>query len=148
MPTYKATIHSPHPQQTVFQYLANFQSVKEWDPSVWAAQALTDPYRTGAQFSVTLRFLGRESVFTYETIAFEEPHRVVLQAKNKTVTSLDTITIQPHPEGGTTVTYLAKLSLHGIFQIVTPVIAFFFQRLGDNAKRGLTQALNGATLDL
>ena len=148
MAHYNVTLPSSHSQELVFQYLANFSSVQEWDPSVLEAKSLNEPYCVGAKFLVVVRFLGRETPFEYETIEYEEGQRIVLRAQSKTVTSLDTITVNAQPDGGSTVTYDALLDLRGVFQVFNPILQLLFQKLGDNAKTGLSEKINQKTLGL
>lgn len=148
MARYNVTLISSHSQEPVFQYLANFSSVQEWDPSVSEAKSLNEPYCVGAKFLVVVRFLGRETPFEYETIEYEAGQRIVLRAQSKAVTSLDTITVNAHPGGGSTVTYDALLDLRGVFKVFNPILQLLFQKLGDNAKAGLSEKLNQKNLGL
>ena len=43
MPRFVDTVKSPAPREVVFDYLANFASVAEWDPSVTEAASRSTP---------------------------------------------------------------------------------------------------------
>ena len=89
------------PPEEVFDYLADFSSVAEWDPGVKEAYPVNSGgVRRGAQFKVISRFLGRDVPLTYRTVELDRPHRVVLQAMSDTVVSTDTISFHPLPDGG------------------------------------------------
>jgi len=144
MPRYKGTVTSPHPREDVFEYLANFASVAEWDPSVTEAAALdADVPRLGARYRVVVSTLGRESAFEYETITFERPSLVVLRAETGTVVSLDTIAFAATPFGGTEVTYDADLRLKGPLRLAELPMRAAFRHLAENARAGLDRELRG-----
>jgi uncharacterized protein YndB with AHSA1/START domain len=143
MPRYVGTVSSPRPREEVFDYLADFASVAEWDPSATAASALDpDGPRLGARFRVVVRALGRETPYVYETTEFERPDRLVLRAETRNVVSLDTITFAPGG-AGTEVTYDARLELKGPMKLLELPMRVGFWRLAENAKAGLERELAG-----
>jgi uncharacterized protein YndB with AHSA1/START domain len=143
MPRFVDTVSSPAPREAVFDYLADFASVREWDPTVTEARAL-DPGgpRLGARYRVVVKALGRETPYEYETIEFERPSLVVVRAETPTVVSLDTITFA-ESGSGTDVTYDAQLDLKGVARVFGLPMAFGFRRLAQNAKAGLERELAG-----
>ena len=143
MPRYVGTIRSNRGVEDAFDYLADFSSVREWDPTAVSAENVSGRVGVGAEFRVVVRFAGRENEFIYETIEYERPQRVVLRAESSAVVSLDTITFEP-TEAGTEVTYDARLDPKGAMKIASPLLSLLFQRLGDNAARGLERELNSA----
>jgi hypothetical protein len=140
MARYVGTVSAPVEAQRAFDYLADFSSVREWDPTVVRAEMVKGPPGEGAEFLVVVRFAGRELDFTYTTIAFEAPHRLVLRAESSTVISEDTITVGAAP-GGCEVTYEADLRPKGLMKLADPVLGLMFKRLGDNAAAGLRREL-------
>ena len=126
----------------MFDYLADFSSVAEWDPGVKEAYPVNPGgVRRGAQFKVISRFLGRDVPLTYRTVELDRPHRVVLQAISDTVVSTDTISFRPLPDGGTLVTYDADLRLKGALRLADLPMRLIFRRIGDRARDGLEEAL-------
>lgn len=142
MARYVGTIDSVKPPGETFAYLADFSSVAEWDPSAVSARMLGESPGLGTEFEVVVSFAGRELPFTYRTIGFERPERIVLRAESSTVVSEDTITVRPAKGGGSTVTYDADLRPKGVMRLADPVLALLFKRLGDNAAAGLREKLS------
>ena len=94
MARYTATVSSSRSPEVAFDYLAEFSSVREWDPTAVAAENLSGRVGEGAEFRVVVRFAGRENEFVYTTLEYERPRRLVLRAESPTVVSLDTITVE------------------------------------------------------
>lgn len=140
MAHYLGTIPTRRGVEDAFDYMADFSSVAAWDPSVVRASALGPP-GPGAKFEVVVRFAGRELPFTYETVAYERPDRLVLRAESSTVISEDTVTVRP-VGGGAEITYSAQLTAKGLLRIADPVLGSLLKRLGDNAAAGLARELS------
>jgi hypothetical protein len=144
MATYEATVTSPENRGDVFEYLADFSSVAEWDPGVRAARVTRgNPGAPGAEFEVVSRFLGRDVPLTYRAEAVDRPHRLLMVAETPTVVSRDEITFVDALGGGTEVTYAADLRLRGALRPFDPVLGILFKRIGDNARDGLAARLLG-----
>lgn len=142
MARYTATIHSPKTAEDVFEYMAAFDNVSEWDPSASEAHAIDgNPPGTGARFHVVAGFMGRDIPLDYETTAFERPRRVVLRAESSTTVSEDTVTVVPARGGGCDMTYDANLAFKGPLGLLDPLFALAFKRLGDRAADGLRREL-------
>lgn len=142
MARYVGTIESIRAPAEAFDYLADFSSVAEWDPSAVSAKMLAEQPGLGAEFEVVVRFAGRELPFLYRTTEFERPDRIVLRAESSAVVSEDTITVRARPDGGSEVTYDADLRPKGIMRLADPVLGLLFKRLGDNAAAGLREKLS------
>jgi len=140
MARYLGTIASPLSATEAFDYLADFSSVAEWDPSAVRAQMLGGPPGEGTRFLVVVRFAGREIELVYRTVAYERPRRIVLRAESSTVVSEDTITVREAADG-CEVTYDAALRPKGAMRLADPLLGFLFKRLGDNAAAGLRREL-------
>ena len=141
MARYTATVSSSRSPEVAFDYLAEFSSVREWDPTAVAAENLSGRVGEGAEFRVVVRFAGRENEFVYTTLEYERPRRLVLRAESPAVVSLDTITVEPDA-GATAVTYDARLEPRGAMKLAGPLLTLLFRRLGDNARAGLERELN------
>lgn len=143
MARYVGTIATPKTREEVFDYMADFTSVEQWDDTAVSAVRLDDgPIGLGARFRVTVRFAGRENDFDYETIAYERPGRLLLRAESGSVVSEDEVTVAPDGDGSL-LTYDAKLQAKGAMKLAEPVLALLFRRLGDNAAAGLARELGG-----
>ncbi len=142
MARYVASVDTLWEREDAFSYLADFATIAEWDPGVVRAKRLTaEPFEVGARFEVISSFLGREVPLTYETLEIEAPRRVLLRAETPTAVSLDEMTFDPRPAGGTTVTYDADLTLRGPLRLLDLPLRLAFGRIGDNARDGLRRKL-------
>ena len=143
MARYRTTVSVPTSIEDTFDYLARFDTTAEWDPGVVEASMTTPPpVALGSTFRVVARFLGRQVALDYEVIDIDRPNRVVLQAQNSSVTSLDTITVGAGDDGATSVTYDASLQGRGAARLAEPLLALAFRRIGDAAVEGLTSTLS------
>lgn len=142
MASYKAEVHTDWSQQEAFDYLADFSSVSDWDPSIPRAECISGtPRRVGSRYEVDFKAVGRTFTLTYETIEIEEPHKVVLKSDEKAITSLDTLTFTPEGEG-ILVTYEAELTLSGPLKLADPALQAGFNKAGADAKKGLSERLS------
>lgn len=138
MAHYRATVPSTRTQEETWDYLADFRSTAEWDPSIVRTHLVDGtPGEPGARFAVTFRQLGRESTLDYVTLEAVRPHRLVYRAVTRSVTSLDTITVGPDAS----VTYEAQLELHGVRKVLDPVLQLVLTRASDKARDGLAAHL-------
>ncbi|MBA2240535.1 MAG: SRPBCC family protein [Solirubrobacterales bacterium] len=141
MARYVGAVTSPRSPDEVFDYMADFANVRDWDPSVVRAAVLAGtPGELGCRFEVVVRTLGRETALVYETKQVTRPSRIVLEAQTAALTSVDVVTVTALGEG-TEMTYDADLRLRGPLRLVDPVLALFFRQLGDKAAAGLRREL-------
>lgn len=143
MALYRGTIASPRSPEQVFDYMAEFANVAEWDPTAAEAQRIGAGEGEGARFHVLVRWLGREIPLEYETTAYERPHRLVLRAENANTISEDTVTVRANG-AGSEMTYEARLTLKGAMRFADPLFGLAFRRLGNNAAAGLRRVLGEA----
>lgn len=143
MARYVATVDSAWDREVAFAYLADFASISDWDPGVARSERLGDgdPLAVGARVEVISSFLGREVPLVYEIVEIDPPRRVLLRAETSTITSLDEMTFDLRPGGGTLVTYDADLSMKGPARLAELPMRLAFRRLGDNARDGLRDRL-------
>jgi hypothetical protein len=142
MAKYRTTVESKMSPDETFEYLADFANAPEWDPGVVEGERLDDgPLGVGSRFQLVARFLGRSVPLEYRIVALERPRRVVFEADERTVHSIDEIRFAPK-DSGTAVTYEADLRLKGrLGRALDPVLALVFSRIGDRATGGLREVL-------
>ena len=129
-------------RERAFEYMATFSNAAEWDPAASSAERLDDaPLGVGSAFSLDVKFMGKLLKLRYAIVQYEAPKRVVLQAASEGFTSTDTITVRAR-EGGSTVTYVAMLTLKGMLMLLAPVISLMFNRAGNAAAAGLRRELS------
>jgi hypothetical protein len=145
MARYVASVESPWPRERAFDYLAAFANIADWDPGVVRAKALTpEQLAVGARFEVVSSFMGREVPLVYETVEIDRPRRVLLRAETGSIVSLDEMSFDVRPGGGTIVTYDARLSLTGPLRAFGPLMGIALRRLGDAARDGLGKRIDGS----
>jgi uncharacterized protein YndB with AHSA1/START domain len=135
------TLTVDQPAERVWDYLSDFRSTNDWDPGTVRTERTSGDGGAGTTYHHTSRFLGREVQLDYVVTEVEPGRRITLQGDNSTVTSVDTITVDAAPEGGTVVTYRAELTLKGVARLAGSALALPLKKLGDDAEKGLTEAL-------
>lgn len=141
MANFRGEIASKRSVEETFDYMADFTSVTEWDPTAVEAEMLGDAPGQGTRFRVVVRIAGRDNEFIYTTLEYERPSRFVLRAESSTVISEDTVTVSAAPKGGAKLVYDADLRPKGLMKLADPVLGLLFKRLGDNAADGLRRVL-------
>jgi hypothetical protein len=142
MAYYRARLDVRCPIDEAFAYLADFSNTEEWDPGIVSAKKCgSGPVTTGTRFKVVSKFLGQELPLDYQIVQYDPPNRVVLEAENDNLRSVDTITFEKTARG-TRLTYDANLTLKGIRYVGDFALHLAFQWIGRRALEGLRTALN------
>jgi uncharacterized protein YndB with AHSA1/START domain len=95
MAYYRAQLDVRRPIDEVFAYLADFSNTQEWDPGVVSAKKRGGgPVTVGTQFEVVSKFLGQELPLDYQIVQYDPPNRLVLEAENDNLRSVDTVTFE------------------------------------------------------
>ena len=135
------TVTTDKPVERVFAYLSDFTTTTEWDPGTVRTTLTSGDGGVGTVYHNVSKFAGRETELDYTVVEHEENQRFALEGKNKTVTAHDLMTFASTPTGGTEVRYVADFD----FGLLTPVLSVvmwpFFKKLGDEAEKGMTEAL-------
>lgn len=149
MAQYVAQAVSTASPGTVYDYLADFRTITDWDPSVTSATLVEGkPGTVGATYRVTLGVGPIGYPLEYHTVAAElptgaSPGKVELRAENASVVSHDTITFTPDDAGGTVVEYRAELLPKGVGKIADPFFGVMIGFFGARAKGGLQRVVAG-----
>jgi hypothetical protein len=147
MAQYVAQALSTASPQAVFDYLADFRTITDWDPSVTSATLEEGQAReVDSVYRVTLGVGPLGYPMTYRTIAAVTPEgeqdgRVELRAENANVISHDTITFTPDGSGGTVVEYRAELIPKGIRKVADPFFGLMIGFFGNRARGGLQHSV-------
>jgi len=143
MARYVTTVRTAKAPEDVFAYMADLENFAEWDPGVSSAtQVAGDGPGLGAAYQV--KASGAD--LRYETLQYDEPDRVVVEAKTTFFRSYDIIEIAANDDGGCDVTYDATLELNGLLSIADLGLRLFFDRIGDKAAAGLVKVLDGTKI--
>jgi uncharacterized protein YndB with AHSA1/START domain len=142
MPEYAATVETPKSPADAFAYMAEFSHTSEWDPNCERAERTTEgELGVGSRFELEFSGVaGQTMQLQYEITEYDAPRKVVLTGGNDSLKSVDTIEVEPSGDGAA-VTYTAQLSLTGIKQLATPILAMGLQKAGSDARKGLEEKL-------
>jgi uncharacterized protein YndB with AHSA1/START domain len=133
------------PLDKVFTYLSDFENTTEWDPGTVDTRRVLGDGGVGTKYHNVSQFMGRKTELEYTVRALDQDRRFVLVGENKTVQATDTMTFE-QTQTGTRVTYNADFAFKGVLGKVapalSPVLGAAFKKLGDEAEKGLQQALD------
>lgn len=142
MAHFDTTIPSDWSQERTFDYLADFRTVAEWDPSMASARLVAGAAgEVGARYELVMSTLGRETTLEYEAVEVERPHRFVMRCETDALTSVDTVTVGGGSDG-VSVTYDAHLTLKGVRKLAEPVVEVGLVLASERAKKSLEEKLS------
>ena len=130
------------PLGEVFEFVAEFSTVAEWDPGVDASARITDgELGLGTRFAVTADFNGRLVPLEYEMIDYATNELAVLEVKSPRFDAVDTIRFKAVDDTTTQVDYTAEFTLKGFMRLLEPFLGGTFDKLGRKALDGLVERL-------
>jgi Polyketide cyclase / dehydrase and lipid transport len=142
MPRYQVSIESPRPAPEMFAYLAEFDNIREWDPSVESARRLDEgELRLGSAFEVVVRVGRRTLPLRYEVVRLEPGALIALEAKARWFRSYDVISVSERG-AGSMASYDALLELKRLARLAAPFMGKAFRTIGDDAADGLRRVLS------
>lgn len=134
------TVTVDRPVDAVFAYLSDFTTTTEWDPGTVRTERVSGDGGVGTRYRNTSSFLGRQTRLDYLVTERVHGQRFALRGENPTVVAHDTMTFVGQ-NGSTTVTYRADFEFKGIARFVAPLLAPALKKLGDDAEKGMREAL-------
>lgn len=141
MAKYTVSVESSKSVEEAFAYMADLRNFANWDPGVLTVtQVAGDGAGLGSSFDVAVKSVGGGTVLRYETLEYDEPANLLVEARNSKFTSIDRITVVAKDEGSI-VTYAAELLLNGCLSPLNPLLGLVFNRIGDRAAAGLRRVL-------
>ena len=144
MARYETEILVPRPPAEVFDYLAHFENVAEWDPGIVEAERLeadaAAAVEKGSRFRVVSSFLGSRTHLDYEVVEFEPGRRVVLEGRSDSAHAVDAIDVEP-AEGGCLIRWRAEVTLKRLPALADPLFGLVFRWIGNSAVAGLRNTL-------
>ena len=141
MAKYKVSVESSKSVEEAFAYMADLRNFANWDPGVLTVtQVAGDGGGPESSFDVAVKSVGGGTVLRYETVEYDEPGNLLVEARNSKFTSIDRITVVAKGEGSI-VTYSAELLLNGCLSPLNPLLGLVFNRIGDRAAVGLRRVL-------
>lgn len=137
MPSFRDTVPSARSAAETFAYLAAFEGVAEWDPSIESAVRVDDgPVRVGSAFDVVVRMGSGPLALRYVVTRLEPPRAIELAAASPRFDIRDTIVVEPAGEGAT-VAYETALAMKGVWRLAAPLVQRSLDRLAAEAMTGL-----------
>ncbi|MEL7155464.1 MAG: SRPBCC family protein [Actinomycetota bacterium] len=144
MAQFVTRVRTPMSPEAAFAYMADLTNFAEWDPGVRRAEQVEgDGPAAGAAFDVDVDGIGGALTLRYRLTTYEPHHEVVAEASTSLLRSFDRITVEPSDDGGSVVTYDARLTLQGLLGVADPLVGLVFDRIGRRAEKGLLEALDG-----
>jgi hypothetical protein len=155
---YETTLTIPRSRERTFAFVSDFRNAARWDPRTYSAEKTTDgPIGIGTRFTLTGGALREESVerfhvprwmagmaLPYDIVEFDAPNGFVLTGESSAMRWRDDLEFSS--AGGTTrLRYTAELEFKGPLRIGEPLLSRMFQRIGDDATRGLSACVAEAT---
>ena len=141
MAKYTVSVESSKSVEEAFAYMADLRNFANWDPGVLTVtQVAGDGAGLGSSFDVAVKSVGGGTVLRYETLEYDEPANLLVEARNSKFTSIDRITVVAKDEGSI-ITYAAELLLNGCLSPLNPLLGLVFNRIGDRAAAGLRRVL-------
>ena len=136
----RAVSVSSSPDDT-FAYIADFANVESWDPGVIESRQISPgPVGVGTEYDVVARFMGARAPMRYRVVRWDAPTQVELHGRASTLAAVDRISFEPDGDGGTRVRYEAEFTFRRGLGVADKLLRRVFERVGDNAMRGLTAA--------
>ena len=140
MTTIERTVTVDRPLDAVFDYLSDFTTTTQWDPGTVDTVRVGGDGGVGTTYRNTSQFAGRKTELTYVVEKVVPQQVFALRGENKTLVAHDTMTFRETP-GGTEVRYVAHFDFKGLVKYVAPLLAPAFKKLGDEAQKGMREAL-------
>jgi hypothetical protein len=135
----RTVLTSAEPEK-VFGYLSDFTNTTEWDPGTVRTDRVVGDGGVGTTYRNVSRFLGRETELTYTVEEHAPPTTVALRGENATVVAHDRMEVRA-AGAGSEVTYTATFEFRGAARFLAPLLRPALTRLGNDAERGLADAL-------
>lgn len=135
------TVTTAAPVEQVFDYLSDFTTTTEWDPGTVRTTLVDGDGGVGTVYRNVSRFAGRETELRYEVVEHVPGSVIALEGENDTVVSRDQMSFASLGDAGTEVRYTADFTFKGVARLVAPLLKPALRRLGDEAERGLSEAL-------
>lgn len=142
MITLRETIDIERAAADAYNYLKNFASCQEWDPTVLEAElTTTGPIVVGSEFKVKCALPVGAITLRYTVDTLEENKKIVLTGESRFFTVVDTIDFQ-ETAGGTHVVYTAEFEMKGFLANLQDQLRPGFEKMGaESVQEGLKTAL-------
>ncbi|MGA8255748.1 MAG: SRPBCC family protein, partial [Nocardioides sp.] len=111
MPDVERTVTVDQPVSKVWEFIKDFRTTQQWDPPTVRTDRTSGEGGVGTTYLNVSSFLGNETEVSYVVTDCVEEKRLQLKGDaGDSLTLLDTITLEPTLEGGTSLTYHAEFT--------------------------------------
>lgn len=125
----------------VFDYIADFSRINEWDHTILAASKASDgPIGLGSKFDLVFSMGLRKVPISYEITEYSPNTKLVLTGTSATFVAVDTVEIKA-TDSGCHVSWRADLSFSGVAAKLVPLIKTKVIKGGRQTIRDLAVAL-------
>jgi hypothetical protein len=141
MPIVKEQVATTLSPAAAFDYVANLETIEEWDPGVVSSRKLTEgPLAVGSTYEIVVQYGGAPQAMTYTVTEVSRPSLVVLEGNGARAFAVDRISFV-ESDTGTAIDYEADIRLKGVFRAAEPFLGKLFARVGEGARTGLDSRL-------
>jgi uncharacterized protein YndB with AHSA1/START domain len=142
MPETTETATFARPAQEVFDLLADFGNLADWDPMFEESMRLDDgPLEVGSRFKVKGAIAGSNFDLDMEVVELDRPHRVVVKGVGDGLETREDISVRATTEG-------CEVTYHSAFETDKPDIVDAaskpaFIAIGKRAINGMQEWIRG-----
>ncbi len=139
--TRRASVRISRPIEDVFAFVEDARNRPRWDDSVESEELTSpEPIGPGTTVRTTLRSMGREYVYTWETLEHEPPRRMTIESTSGPFPTTLAYELRPL-EGATQVDFSVTGRPGGPLRLLQPLIARNTQQNLDRSFARLKQVL-------
>lgn len=142
MLTFTRSVSTSAPIDAVYDYLADFTNVNDWDPRTTTAERVLGDGSAGSVYTCRLFHLGRSTSMTFTMVSLDRPTEIQWVGRSRYLTQRDVLRLEPHPWGSTTVTCHSFFCYPAIYGSREALLTMPLRQLCDRRQRGLQTALD------
>jgi len=141
MPTASRTFAVTPPPEIVVAYLKDFHHAEQWDPGTRTCERIDrGPVAEGSFWRNVSKIYGVTAELTYKLEELTDS-KMVFVGENQLTREIDTITVEAK-DGGSMITYVADLEMHGSAKLLSPVMKLVFEKMAGDTERQMASVLN------
>lgn len=142
MATIERSVAVQQPVEKVWDFLSDFTTTESWDPGTVSCERVSGDGGVGTVYRNVSRFMGREVEIEYTTVEVVAGREFRLRGRTGSMEMEDTMRFHAE-DGRTRVDYIAHFEPQGLTKLVSPLLAPFLKKLGDDAAASLERTLSG-----
>ena len=158
MATFQTSLVIARPLAATFAFVSDLRNATRWDPRTYDAQKVTPgPIGLGTRFVLLGGLISRTTLerfhvpdwlrqaieLPYEVVSFVPRREIVVRGETHAMRYEDHMVFSAEGDA-TRLDYHATFQLRGAFHIGDPVLALLFDAIGEDATRGIAEAVEAA----